>query len=96
MVIFGAYHSAQRFSDADRLATNPGPGSYPQRSVVEGAPVLRYARKLVEDGCVRPDGSLILFRGRDSWVRGGEGPKVYGLGKIGCCKHALPAGRFLV
>lgn len=77
MVLFGAYHSAERFVDADRLTAHfPGPGSYATKSVVEGAPVPRYASKLVDDGCVKPDGSLVLFRERDSWVRGSEGPKV--------------------
>lgn len=89
MVIFGAYHTAQRFPDDDKLAAHPGPGSYPRKSVVECASVFRYAKKLVEDGCVRPDGSLVLFRERDSWVRGGEGPKVDGLNNIGCLSLLL-------
>lgn len=77
MVLFGAYSTAERFLDEDRLTAHfPGPGSYPSKSAVEGAPVPRYARKLVEDGVVRPDGSAILFRERDGWVRGVEGPKV--------------------
>lgn len=77
MVLFGAYNTAERFVDDDRLTAHfPGPGSYPFKSVVEGAPVPRYAKKLVEDGVVRPDGSAIVFRERDGWVRGVEGPKV--------------------
>ncbi|CAM9567283.1 unnamed protein product [Ectocarpus sp. 8 AP-2014] len=77
MVLFGAYHTAERFFDDDRLTSHfPGPGSYSLKSTVEGVPTSRYARKLVEDGgSVRPDGSAILFRERDCWVRGGEGPK---------------------
>lgn len=77
MVLFGAYHTAERFLDDDKLTSHfPGPGSYSLKSTVEGVPTSRYARKLVEDGSVRPDGSAILFRERDCWVRGGEGPKV--------------------
>lgn len=77
MVLFGAYHTAERFPDDDRLTAHfLGPGSYVPKSVVEGAPVIRYARKLVEDGCIRPDGTSLLFRERDSWIRGVEGPKV--------------------
>lgn len=77
MVLFGAYNTAKRFFDDDRLTAHfPGPGSYASKSVVEGTPVPRYAGKLVEDGVVRPDGSAILFRERDCWVRGVEGPKV--------------------
>lgn len=80
MVLFGAYNTAERFFDDDRLTAHfPGPGSYRSKSAVEGAPVPRYARKLVEDGVVRPDGSAILFRERDGWVRGVEGPKVKAL-----------------
>lgn len=77
MVLFGAYHTAERFIDHDRLTAHfPGPGSYRQKSAVEGAPVPRFAVALVRDGCIRSDGSVLLFRERDSWVRGSEGPKV--------------------
>lgn len=77
MVLFGAYHTAERFPDDDRLTAHfRGPGSYVPKSEVEGAPVPRYAETFVEDGCLRPDGSTLLFRERDSWVRGVEGPKV--------------------
>ncbi|CAM9240022.1 unnamed protein product, partial [Ectocarpus fasciculatus] len=77
MVLFGAYHTAERFFDDDRLTSHfPGPGSYSFKSTVEGVPTSRrYASPLVEDGSLRPDGSAILFRERDCWVRGGEGPK---------------------
>lgn len=81
MVIFGANHTAERFLDGDRLTAHfPGPGAYDYASrspAAEVAPVpRRYAGKTLEDGCVRPDGSELLFRGRDSWVRGVDGPKV--------------------
>lgn len=81
MVIFGANHTAERFLDGDRLTAHfPGPGAYDYATrspAAEVAPVpRRYAEKTLEDGCVRPDGSALLFRGRDSWVRGVDGPKV--------------------
>ncbi|CAM9258111.1 unnamed protein product, partial [Hapterophycus canaliculatus] len=76
MVLFGAYDTADRFVDDDRLTGHfPGPGSYTFKSSVEGSPTPRYARSLVEDGVVRPDGSEIVFRERDSWIRGDVGPK---------------------
>ncbi|CAM9120518.1 unnamed protein product [Scytosiphon promiscuus] len=76
MVLFGAYDTAERFIDDDRLTGHfPGPGSYTFKSSVEGSPTPRYARSLVEDGVVRPDGSEILFRERDCWIRGDVGPK---------------------
>lgn len=79
MVLFGGYHTAERFFDDDRLTAHfPGPGSYALGSTctspAEGA--TRYARPLVEDGVVKPDGTAIGFRERDSWIRGAEGPKV--------------------
>lgn len=83
MVLFGGYHTAKRFFDDDRLTAHfPGPGSYAPESTftsaVDGATAVatKYAIPLVEDGVVRPDGSVIGFRERDSWVRGKEGPKV--------------------
>lgn len=80
MVLFGGYHTAERFFDDDRLTAHfPGPGSYALGSTctsTEGGGGTKYARRLVEDGVVRPDGSAIVFRERDSWVRGEEAPKV--------------------
>eukprot|EP00752_Nemacystus_decipiens_P009554 g8534.t1 len=78
MVLFGGHHTAERFVDDDRLTSHfPGPGSYALGSTctspAEGG--TKYTRRLVEDGVVRPDGSAIGFRERDSWVRGKEGPK---------------------
>ena len=78
-MLFGGYHTAERFSDDDRLTAHfPGPGSYVLGSTctspAEGS--TKYARPLVEDGVIKPDGSAIGFRERDSWIRGTEGPKV--------------------
>lgn len=82
MVLFGAYHTAERFFDDDRLTAHfPGPGSYALGSTVLVEGGVRYARKLVEDGVARPDGSPIVFRERDSWVRGKEGPQVNSITK---------------
>lgn len=81
MVIFGGNHTAERFVDGDRLTAHfPGPGAYEyasRSSVAEMVPMpRRCAGKILEDGYVRPDGSALLFRDRDSWVRGVHGPKV--------------------
>lgn len=78
MVLFGGYHTAERFFDDDRLtAHHPGPGSYALGSTCNSAVgAAKYSSRLVEDGVIRPDGSAIGFRERDSWVRGIEGPKV--------------------
>lgn len=92
MVLFGGYHTAGRFFDDDRLTAHfPGPGSYALRSTsaVEGA--TKYASRLVEDGVVRPDGSAIVFRERDSWVRGKEGPEVE-IYKLKCTVHVVSVG----
>lgn len=77
-MLFGGYHTAERFFDDDRLTSHfPGPGSYALGSTCTSAvEATKYVRPLVEDGVVRPDGSAIGFRERDSWVRGNEGPKV--------------------
>lgn len=80
MVVFGAYSTAKRF-DHHEGDTSPGPGAYPLKSSVLGAPAPRYSRKLLEASYVRPDGSPALFTERDSWVRGVVGPKVCVKGK---------------